>query len=112
MGGADADGFIELHLHRNGIGMHRRSRLPGPHLRHAEESPEACLQHVNTRREECAPAAPGDSGGAIAKVSMRSGEGGGARGGRGRESDRAEARGGGVRLYVAVMAEARGRSRY
>ena len=95
--GAGAEGFTELHLLRNGIGRHRRSRLPRPHLRHAGDSPEACPQHIHVRREECAPAMPSDSGGAIAEVSARSGEGGGVRGGQA-GNPRGQRHGGGLAI--------------
>ena len=78
---AGADGCPELHLHTNGIGRHRRSRLPIPHLRHVRDSLEACPQHVHARRAEGAPAAPGDNKGAITTAEAQSGDSGGTRGG-------------------------------
>ena len=79
-GGAGADGCPELHLHTNGIGRHRLSRLPIPHLRHVGDLLEARPQHVHARRVEGAPAASGDSKGAITTAEAQSGDSGGARG--------------------------------
>ena len=105
-GGTGEEGFTELQLHQNGLGRHRRSRLPGPHLKHAGESPEALLQDVDARREDCALAEPSDSGGAIRLVSASTGKGGGARGAGQRMREAGGA--GGDRLDIGVMAEAQG----
>ena len=86
-GGAGVEGFTDLQLHRNCLGRHCKSRLPCPHLRYAGETPEALPQDVDVRREDCAPAMPGDCGAAIGVLSVPTGEGRGARGPVGQSGD-------------------------
>ena len=58
-GGAEGDEtFTELQLARSGLGRRRRSRLPRPHLRHAEEDSGALLPDGAARAGRRGPTAP------------------------------------------------------
>ena len=115
--GAGADGCPELHLPTNG--RHRRTREVVSHLKLVGDAAEARPHIRLARRVEGAPVAPGNTGGAFARVEgwsggpiaqaqARCGDSGDERG-EGWDTATAEAiwEGG---LHFAVMAEAPERS--